>query len=197
MNSHNYANPAGSTTLPAAPAAPASPPAMVEVWDIRVRAFHWGLAGLFLVAYLSGEESESLHLLVGYCIAGLLVLRIVWGFNGPPHARFSDFVRSPRDVLNYIKLVRKHRAPRYLGHNPAGGAMSIALMTMIGGICLTGHLMTTSAWWGSATMENLHVMLVNGTLGLITLHLLGSLFSSRLHNENLTMSMINGLKRPQ
>jgi cytochrome b len=188
---------AGSTTLPAAPAAAAPAPAMVQVWDARVRAFHWSLVVLFLVAYLSAEDSEGLHLFAGYCIAGLLALRVVWGFIGSGHALFSDFVRSPREVLDYIKLVRDHRAPRYLGHNPAGGAMTIALMLMVGGICVTGHLMTTTAWWGSETMENLHELLVNGTLGLIGLHLLGNFFSSRLHNENLTMSMINGLKRPQ
>jgi cytochrome b len=193
----DYATAAASASLTAAPSAPAAPPAMVEVWDSRIRAFHWGLVLLFIVAYLSAEDSEKLHLLAGYSIAGLLVLRIFWGFNGSPHARFSDFVRSPREVLNYIRLARQHHAPRYLGHNPAGGAMTIALMVMIASICLTGHLMTTDAWWGSETMEDLHELLVNGTLGLIGLHLLGNLVSSRMHNENLTLSMITGFKRRQ
>lgn len=101
---------------------------------------------MFLVAYLSGEDSEGLQRFAGYCILGLLALRVFWGFNGSQHARFSDFVKSPREVLDYIKLVRAHRAPRYLGHSPAGGAMTIALMLMIGGICFSGHLMTTAAW---------------------------------------------------
>ena len=74
---------------------------------------------------------------------------------------------------------------------------SIALMVMIGGICVTGYLMTTTAWWGSETMEWLHELLVNGTLGLIGLHLIGNLLSSRMHHENLTMSMITGFKRRQ
>lgn len=46
-------------------------------------------------------------------------------------------------------------------------------------------------------MANLHEFLVNATLGLIGLHLLGNFFSSRENNENLTRSMINELKRPQ
>jgi cytochrome b len=185
---------AGSPELPATPAGPTSP-SMVEVWDPLVRIFHWSLVVLFIVAYLSGEDFEGLHLFVGYCIAGLLALRVVWGFIGSPHARFSDFVRTPGAVLDYIKLSSQHRAPRSLGHNPAGGAMTIALMLLVGGICLTGHLMTTTAWWGSETMEDLHKLLVNGTLGLIALHLIGNLFSSRAHDENLTMSMITGMKR--
>lgn len=197
MSVSNDSSRAGSILLPATPVATAPPPGMVEVWDAPVRVFHWSLVGLFLVAYLSGEDSEGLHLFAGYCIVGLLALRVYWGFSGPLHARFSDFVKSPRELLDYMKLVRVHRAPRYLGHNPAGGAMTVALMLMIGGICFTGHLMTTTAWWGSETMEDLHKLLVNATLGLIGLHLLGNFFSSRENNENLTMSMVNGLKRPQ
>jgi cytochrome b len=96
-----------------------------------------------------------------------------------------------------MRLARQHRAPRYLGHNPAGGAMTIALIIALGSICLTGHLMTTTTWWGSKTMEHLHELLVNGTIGLIGLHLLGNLFSSRHHGENLTLSMITGDKRRQ
>jgi len=180
MSVSNKLPPAGSISLPATPAAAAPPPAMVQVWDAPVRAFHWSLVGLFLVAYLSGEDAEGLHLFAGYCIVGLLALRVYWGFRGPLHARFSDFVKSPREVLDYMKLVRVHRAPRYLGHNPAGGAMAIALLLMIGCICFTGHLMTTTAWWGSETMEDLH-----------------DFFSSHENHENLTMSMVNGLKRRQ
>lgn len=185
---------AGSPALSAAPTATVTP--MVQVWDPLVRAFHWGLVVLFIVAYLSGEGSKGLHLFVGYFVAGLLALRVVWGFIGSPHAQFSDFMRSPGAVLDYIKLSSQHRAPRSLGHNPAGGVMTIALMLLVGGVCVTGHLMTTAAWWGSETMEDLHVLLVNVTLGLIVLHLLGNFFSSRAHNENLTLSMITGLKRP-
>ena len=75
--------------------------------------------------------------------------------------------------------------------------MAIALMAMIAAICVTGHLMTTTAWWGSETMEEAHELLVNLALGLIGLHLLGDFASNVLHRENLIMSMINGLKRPQ
>ena len=188
---------AGSDSLPADASAIVSAPAMVPIWDVQVRIFHWSLVGLFIVAYLSADKFDRLHLIAGYSIVGLLALRVVSGFIGSPHARFSDFVRSPGEVLAYLKLIRERRSPRYLGHNPAGGAMVIALMAMIGAICVTGHLMTTTAWWGSETMENAHEVLVNLTLGLIGLHLLGNFASSLLHHENLTMSMINGLKRRQ
>ena len=192
MSIRSDAGAGGSTTLPPGPAAAT---AMVPVWDKLVRAFHWSLVGLFVVAYATAEDADGLHRFAGYCIAALLALRVVWGFIGSRHARFTDFVRSPRAVLAYLKLAGTHRAPRYLGHNPAGGAMTLALMAMVGGICWTGHLMTTSTGWGSEALEGVHAALANGTLLLIGLHLLGNLFSSVLHREDLTRSMITGLKR--
>lgn len=98
-----------------------TPPATIKVWDLVVRVFHWSLATLFLTAYLTSEDAGQVHIAAGYAIAGLIALRIVWGFVGPRHARFGNFVRSPRQVLVYLRDVALLRAPRYLGHNPAGG----------------------------------------------------------------------------
>jgi cytochrome b len=181
---------AGSEALPAA-----AEPGTVKVWDPVVRIFHWGLAGAFVVAYLSGEDAQGLHQAAGYLIAGLLAVRLVWGFIGSRHARFTDFVRSPRAALDYLRRSRDGAAPRYLGHNPAGGLMALALMAMVGGICWTGYLMTTPAYFGSEMMEGMHETLVNLTIAMIALHILGNLFSSVVHRENLTLSMITGRKR--
>lgn len=197
MGIREDAETAGSAMLPATPATTGQTPPTVLVWDPLVRGFHWSLVALCIAAYASGNDFDRAHRAAGYAIVALLLLRVLWGFIGSPHARFGDFVRPPRQVLEYMRLARQHRAARHLGHNPAGGAMVIALLVLLGGVCLTGHLMTTAAWWGSETMEALHRLLVNGTIGLIGLHLLGNLFSSRAHGENLTMAMITGRKRPQ
>lgn len=61
----------------------------------------------------------------------LLLFRLLWGFVGPGHARFADFMRSPREVLGHLKAMLRLREPRYLGHNPAGGAMALALLALI------------------------------------------------------------------
>lgn len=173
----------------------AKPPALVRVWDPFVRLFHWSMVALFAAAYLTGDEIERVHVAAGYAIAALLALRIVWGFAGSGHARFADFVRSPRDVLAYLRDVARLRARRYLGHNPAGGMMILALMVMLTATCVTGVMMTTDAFWGTQWVEDVHQGLANGTLALIALHVIGVLTASFQHRENLAKAMITGVKR--
>jgi cytochrome b len=173
----------------------ARPPATVRVWDPFVRVFHWSLAALFLIAYASGDGIEWLHLAAGYALAGLVGLRVLWGFVGPRHARFGDFVHGPRAVRAYLADMARLKARRHVGHNPAGGAMAVALLAMLSAIALTGHLMTTDALWGAEWMEELHEALVHATFGLIALHVLGVLLASIGHGENLIRAMIDGRKR--
>ena len=172
-----------------------TPPETVKVWDPFVRVFHWSLATLFMVAYVTGDEVEQVHIAAGYAIAGLIALRVVWGFVGPNHARFSNFVRSPRQILGYLRDVAMFRAPRYLGHNPAGAAMIIALLVMLVATGITGYMMTTDTFWGAKWVEEVHEAFANLTVGLIVFHVFGVLLSSFVHGENLVKSMITGRKR--
>lgn len=173
------------------------PPATVKVWDPLVRVFHWSLATLFLVAYATGDDIEKVHVAAGYTIAGLVAFRVIWGLVGPKHARFSNFVRSPRETLTYLRDVALFRAPRYIGHNPAGGAMIVALLVLIAGSCVTGFMLTTDAWWGSKALGEVHEAFANVTVGLIVFHVLGVLFASFEHRENLVKAMFTGRKRAE
>lgn len=103
----------------------------IKVWDFFIRVFHWTLVGLFALAYLTGEIEGAIHNWAGYAIMLLIGARIIWGFVGSKHARFSDFVRSPAAVMRYLKGVLTGDAPRTLGHNPAGGWMVLLLLTSI------------------------------------------------------------------
>lgn len=172
-----------------------TPSTTVKVWDPFVRVFHWSLATLFLVAYVTGDEVEQVHIAIGYAIAGLVALRVIWGFVGPAHARFGNFVKSPRQVLGYLRDVALFRAPRYLGHNPAGGAMIIALLVMLVGTSITGTMMTMDAYWGAKWVEEIHEVFANLTVGLIVFHVLGVLLASFEQGENLVKAMITGRKR--
>ena len=171
-----------------------SPPATVKVWDPFIRVFHWSLVLLFAIAFLTGDEIERMHLWAGYAIAALVVMRIVWGFIGSRYARFSDFVKEPSTVLRYLKQSARLEAPRYIGHNPAGGAMIVLLILMLIGLSITGHLMTTDAFWGSKSLEEVHEVIAYATLGLVA-HVLGVIVASLEHGENLVRAMVTGRKR--
>jgi cytochrome b len=173
----------------------AMPPATIKVWDPLVRIFHWSLVAAFVIAYATGDEIERVHVAAGYAIAGLIAVRIVWGFVGPQYARFSKFVRPPREVLAYFRDLAMLRAPRYIGHNPAGGAMIVALLVALAGTCITGFMMTTDAYWGSKLIEHVHEFMANLTVGLVVAHVIGVLIASFEHRENLVASMITGRKR--
>lgn len=110
----------------------------VKVWDPLIRIFHWSLVLAFAAAYLTGEEWdewEEVHEFGGYAALGLILFRIVWGFIGSKHARFSDFLYGPKTVVEYLKSLLTTHPKHYLGHNPAGGWMIILLMA---GILTTG-----------------------------------------------------------
>lgn len=103
----------------------------VKVWDPLVRIFHWSLVVFFFAAYISAEEAEGLHVTAGYVVLALVAFRVVWGFIGPRHARFTDFVYGPGKILCYLKGLATGRPGHYLGHNPAGGAMIVVLLVFL------------------------------------------------------------------
>ena len=169
--------------------------ATVRVWDPLVRIFHWSLVGLFAFAFLTGDEWQQPHELAGYVIAGLIAVRLVWGVIGSRHARFSNFVYRPSTVAGYLGDMVRMKARRYLGHNPAGGLMVIALLLVIAAISLSGWMMTLDSYWGVEWVEELHEASAFAALGLIALHIGGVLVASLEHGENLVRAMITGRKR--
>jgi cytochrome b len=91
-----------------------TPSATVKVWDPFVRVFHRSLVILVAIAFATGDEIERLHIAAGYGIVALVSLRVIWGSIGPRHARFSDFVRPPREVLAHLRNTLLLRPRRYL-----------------------------------------------------------------------------------
>ncbi len=167
----------------------------VRVWDPLVRIFHWSLVAGIALAWITSEGLDRVHELIGYGVATLVAIRFVWGFVGTKYARFSQFVKGPRATLGYLRQIATGRAPRYLGHNPAGAAMIVALLTTITGTLVTGWMITLDAFWGVEWLEDLHEVMATFVLVLVGLHVAGVIHASVVHRESLVKAMITGLKR--
>ena len=191
---------ATNVTRTASPKPAASTPArhaaLVRVWDPFVRVFHWLLVAGFAANYFElVREGKLPHQVIGYVVLALIAARIVWGFLGPRNARFVNFVARPSAVRRYLGEMLAHRDRRHLGHNPAGGAMVLALLAVTILVGATGWLSTTDWFFGSDAMEEAHEILANLMLALAGLHILGVIHASWRHRENLVLSMLTGRKR--
>ena len=167
----------------------------VRVWDRFVRLFHWALVLCFFGAYLSTGSIGWVHKGCGYATLALVAARCVWGFAGRGHARFASFVPGPQKLGRYLLALLRMREPRHLGHNPAGAVMIVLLLCMVLAVGTTGWMLTLDAFWGNGTVEDLHVLLVDGMLLAIVIHVVANVYASLRHRENLVVAMITGNKR--
>ncbi len=164
------------------------------VWDPFVRLFHWTVVSGVFLAYFT-EDFRSLHKAVGYAVLAAVGMRLLWGLVGSRHARFTDFVKSPKAILRYAAKVLRGREERHLGHNPLGGAMVVALLLLLLVIGVSGWMMTLDMFWGEDWVEDLHALSVDLLLfGLVPLHVAGVLFTSLRERTNLVKAMVTGFK---
>lgn len=183
-------------------------PSQTRVWDPLVRLFHWTLVLAFAACYITGEEEYELHRIAGYTVLALIVLRLAWGFVGTAHARFADFVVGPRRLMAYLGDLIRGRATRYLGHNPAGGAMVLALLVTLLTVSLSGVMLDAAEnragplagyrlFLYTDVIRQVHTRATDIGVVLILLHLAGVLHASILHRENLVAAMFTGRKPSQ
>lgn len=166
----------------------------VKVWDMPVRVFHWMLALSFAGAYALSESERlrNVHVMLGYTVLGLLAFRLVWGFVGTRYARFRSFACSPLAAVRHLRDELTGRAPRYVGHNPAGSWAIYGLLLLGAATGVTGYLSFNEV--GGEALEEVHELLANAWLLLVVVHVIAVLLSSVVHRENLVRSMITGDK---
>ena len=182
----------------------------VLAWDFPTRAFKWTLVLLVASAWASNKFGASMpgwHKWTGYAILVLVVFRILWGFVGGSTARFVNFVSGPGAALSYGLAFLQGRTPKYLGHNPLGGAMVMALIVMLGAqsilglyagdedrLIIDGPLARTVSDSAVAFAARWHHRVFDLLKILIVLHVLANLYYAFIKREPLIKGMATGYK---
>lgn len=190
-----------------------------RVWDLPLRLFHWLLVLNIAASWYTAENGEEylnvgdrafayieIHFFLGYLALALVAFRIIWGFVGPKHARFSSFLAGPKKVLAYAGTVLRRDAKPSIGHNPLGGWMVALMLAMVGSQAFTGLFMIDNSdiypalYHGAISGElgsafgRFHHVNFDVLLWVISLHVLAILFYAFYKRQNLVRPMITGSK---
>ena len=167
------------------------------IYDIPTRLFHWLFVGLFSFAFIVAQTADdesvifTYHMLAGMMLGFIVLLRILWGFVGSKHARFSSFPLHPRDLANYFLGILSGEKRRWPGHNPASSWAALTMMALALGLAITGYFMSTGS---KETFEDVHELLANSFLLIAILHVAGVLLHGLRFQDGLALSMVHGAK---
>ena len=184
-------------------------PPTARVWDISVRVFHWLLVALIVVSFTTaqiGGNAMRIHEFSGFSILTLVLFRVLWGIFGSTYARFSDFLRHPRQAIEYAKSLRRGQPPFYAGHNPLGGWMIVALLLCLlvqtgTGLFANDDVMTEGPlfdWVSKRTsdiLSRIHEVNRYVLLALIAVHVAAALYYLWGKRENLILPLFTGSKQ--
>jgi len=171
----------------------------VQVWDLAVRVFHWSQVFLLAALWYTGNEGlMAQHQLLAYTLAALLIARICWGFYGSVTARFSHFAASPLAAVRYLRNPKP-----VLGHNPAGGYMIFALLSLLSVQILSGLATFDNSYisdgplvrhlaedWVSLASK-IHKLNIDLILICVAVHILAAIWHSIRH-DNVIGAMVTG-----
>lgn len=166
------------------------------VYDWPTRIFHWSFVVFFISAFaiskIISDKSPNfrLHMLAGLMLGSALVFRIVWGFIGSRHSKFSHFALNPKDLITYFKNLRNKEAKIFAGHNPASSWAGLAMMITVLVVITTGILMG----YDKETYSEPHEIFVYLTLALAVAHVSGIIAHTFSRKDPIGLSMIDGKK---
>ncbi|MGD9785081.1 MAG: cytochrome b/b6 domain-containing protein [Hyphomicrobiaceae bacterium] len=184
------------------------------VWHAPTRLFHWALVLLVISAWSTYTFAETLrdpllkwHRWNGLAILILVVWRILWGLVGPASARFAMFVRPPGEAVRYAGGLLRREARMFLGHNPLGAWMVLALLaavltqatlglfTVEHNDITAGPLYRLLSEEGQKLASRLHRLgFYNLLLPLIGVHVCANILYGVVKREPLIRAMVTGRK---
>lgn len=189
------------------------------VWDLPLRVFHWLLVLSIAASWYTAENSEEyvtygdnvvsytqIHFWLGYWALGLIIFRVIWGFVGPQHARFTHFLKGPRKVFTYAGKFFHRDSPASIGHNPMGGWMVVLMLLMIAAQAIAGLFMIDNTEIYAAPFHpsvapelagkfsSFHHINFDVLLWVMGLHVVAIVFYLLYKRQNLVRAMFTGRK---
>jgi cytochrome b len=175
----------------------------IRIWDLPLRLFHWLLVMAVIGSFVSvklGGNAMIWHGRFGYLVLALIVFRLIWGFVGTHHARFAQFIKSPKVILAYLK--NPTETP---GHSPLG---AISVVVLIGlflvqalaglfasdDIAFDGPLAKFVASTWVELLTSFHRLNEWVLLALVAVHIGAILYYKYAKRINLISAMITGDK---
>jgi len=167
--------------------------ATIKIWDGFIRSYHWMIVVAFVLNYFFLEPGEQIHQIVGYSAAGLILLRILWGFLGPENARISSFLPTPTGIRQHFQQLKSRQIPEHEGHNPVGGLLILLFWVLFLGQGITGFLLEeTDYFFGSSTVENIHEIIAHTLYAGVIIHVTAVILVGWWGRIQLIRPMITG-----
>ena len=121
-------------------------------------------------------------------------------------ARFASFVRGPREVLAYLRVLGSREPAQTAGHSPLGALAVLAMLALLAVQGITGlfandEIFNTGPLYGYVTdgmsdrLTGVHHENFEWLLALIGLHLAAIVFYAVWKRQDLVRPMITGRKR--
>lgn len=177
----------------------------ITIWDLPLRIFHWSLVGLVAAAIISGEiggNALEWHVTIGLAILALLLFRVLWGFAGGTHAKFSNFVPGPQKILTYLK----GHGEKPVGHNPVGALSVIAMLLVlllqaVTGLFSNDDILTEGPLYALVSKDTsdfltyIHTVNQYVMYALLALHAGAIIYYRLVKREDLVRPMVTGRKQ--
>jgi len=182
--------------------------ANIMIWDWPVRLLHWLMVLLFTGLIVTGKgdgDYMDWHFYMGYGLSAVIIARVLYGVLGSEYARFKQFLYQPKTVLRYAKGLLAGNAKHYLGHNPVGGLMVVALLLALtlqwgSGLFISDEIFLFGPFYGAISddwterLGAIHHSLPDILLILVAVHILAVLYHEIRFKERLVAAMLHGKK---
>jgi cytochrome b len=179
------------------------------IWDLPLRLFHRSFVLTIFGLWYTAEQGSDLidiHMILGYTTLGLLIFRVLWGVIGPTHARFSQFIPTPKRLLEYLR--KKDGMTYSAGHNPLGALMVVLMIVLVSTQAISGLFIDDDVFSAgpynsivSANIEKIMNFLHHNTFDLVLIaiafHIGAICYYAFIKKHNLVTPMITGKKDAQ